>query len=177
MTDDDEMFTFSYGPETFPFHSDRYTWPRVAVYDEDGATELDIHCIRDTARRRVTLMGFIGVDPETQISCVIFMAQKYGADTQVITFKGVGLDDGIVNALMANMIKMSEDATNPDGQISMMHTYWPTRFQYKILREAMDMCRHGDFHEESLAYRMKAPVEEIRQHLELLADLGLMEAK
>ena len=43
----------------------------------------------------------------------------------------------------------------------------------KVLREAYDMCRHGDFHETSLAYRLKAPIEEVHQHLELLADLGL----
>jgi hypothetical protein len=168
---------FSYSPDTFPFHSDCYTWPRVAVYDEDGATELNIHCIRDNARRRFILLGFIGIDREEQISQVIHMAQNIDPDAEVIMFKGVGLDDEIINTLMDRMVDGTtwEDGS-PDEKLSLMHTDWPTRFQYKILREAMDMRRHGDFHEESLAFRLHAPVEEIHQHLELLTDLGLMEA-
>jgi len=173
MSDDS---SFTYDSHTFPFHSDCYTWPRVAVYDEDGATELNIHCIRDNARRRFILLGFIGIDREEQISQVIHMAQNIDADAEVIMFKGVGLDDEIINTLMDRMFDGTTwEGGSPDEKLSLMHTDWPTRFQYKILREAMDMSRHGDFHEESLAYRMRAPVDEIRGHLQQLSDLGLME--
>ena len=47
--------------KAFPFHEDCYTWPRVAVYDEGGATELHVHCLRD-ARQQFSLVGFIGMD-------------------------------------------------------------------------------------------------------------------
>jgi len=63
----------------------------------------------------------------------------------------------------------------PGEKVGILRPDWPTSVQYRVMREARDMSRHGDFHETSLAYRMHAPVEEIRQHLELLADLGLME--
>jgi transcription initiation factor IIE alpha subunit len=43
-----------------------------------------------------------------------------------------------------------------------------------VLREAVDLGSRGDFHEEALAKRMHAPVEEIRKHLQLLADIGLV---
>ncbi len=173
MNDYDEMFTLSYGPETFPFHPDCYTWPRLAVYDEDGTTELNVHCIRDNARSDFVLMGFIDVDREDQISSVIYMAQLFGPDADVIMFKGVGLTDEMLDKLVTCKPDTPEFL---DKQVSMMHVKWPTRFQRKILREAADMCRHGDFHESSLAYRLHAPVEQIHQHLELLTDLGLMAA-
>ena len=173
MTDDE--FDFSYSPKTFPFHPDCYEWPQVTGPD---GTALNIHCIRDNARHDFILMGFIDVDRETQISAVIFMAQKFGGDAEVIAFKGVGLDDGMMNALTANIRRANEDLDMTDlgGRVGMLHVVWPTRFQHKVLREAEDMCRHGDFHETSLAYRLHASVEEIHHHLEVLCDLGLMEA-
>jgi hypothetical protein len=39
----------------------------------------------------------------------------------------------------------------PGQKIGLLRTDWPTRFQRRVLREAMDMSRHGDFHETSLA--------------------------
>src|SRR5262249_27530539 len=104
-----EEFEFSYTQETFPFHPDCYTWPRVAGYDEDGATEVSVHSIRDNAQRDFILMGFIDVDRETQISAVIFMAQKFGPDAEVIMFKGVGLTDDMMDALAANIRRANEE--------------------------------------------------------------------
>ena len=154
-----------------PFHSDCYILPRVAVFNEDEAAELNVHCIRDEKRREFWLLGFIGVDREEQISQAIYLAKEIGGE--VIQFKGVGFNDQIIAELMARMTDMPDE--RPGQQISLLDPGWPTRFQYRVMREAMDMSRHGDFHEESLAYRMHAPVEEIRKHLRLLADLGLME--
>ena len=166
-----EEVSFSYDCHTFPFHSDCYTWPRVAVYDEDGAIELHVHCICDVKRKEFSLMGFIGADREDQISQVIFMAKEIGGE--VIMFKGVGFTDEMIGILMARMVEPLPDEFS-GHKVSLLRTDWPTRFQRRILREAMDMCRHGDFQETSLAYRMHASVEEIRKHLQLLTDLGLM---
>jgi hypothetical protein len=166
---------FSYGPETFPFHPDCYTWPQVAVVTEEmESVILSIHCLHNVECQQFSLIGFIGTDREDQISQTIFLAQQ--ASAEVIVIKGVGFNDEIISTLMATMKEPLPEEC-PGEKLAMLITDWPTRFQRHVLREAVDMSRHGDFHEESLAYRMKAPVEEIRQHLELLADLGLMEAK
>lgn len=170
MTDD---FSFSYGRNTFPFHPDCYTWPQVAVVTEDmESVVLNIHCLGHTNRREFVLVGFIGMDREEQISQVIFLAKEIGAE--VISFKGVGIDDHIIGGLMAHL-KEPLPHESPGQKVGIFRPDWPTRFQLRVLREAKDMSRHGDFHETSLAYRMHAPFEEIRQHPELLADLGLIE--
>jgi hypothetical protein len=166
--------SFAYSPRTFPFHPDCYDWPKPKLTLADGQEIiLHVHCIRDVARREFSLVGFLGQSREDQISQVIYVAQQMGAE--VIAFKGIGFTDDMLDQLLANMVTPVPDEF-PDHQISFMLTDWPTRFQYKVLREAEDMCRHGDFHETSLAYRLHAPVEEIHHHLDVLADLGLMEA-
>jgi hypothetical protein len=150
--------SFSYSRATFPFHSGCYTWPQAAVVTEDmESVILNVHCLRNTNRREFALVGFVGIDREEQISQAIFLAEQIGAE--VIMFKGVGLTD----------------EERPGQKLSTLRPGWPTRLQLRVLREALDMSRHGDFHETSLAYRLHSPVEEIRQHLALLADLGLME--
>jgi hypothetical protein len=165
MTDD-----FSH---TFPFHADCYSWPQVAVVTEDmESVVLNVHCLRDTNRKEFSLVGFIGVDREEQIGRAIFLAKEIGAE--VIMFKGVGFDDQIIGGLMARMEEPLPEEC-PGEKVGLLNPGWPTRFQYRVMREAMDMSRHGDFHEESLAFRMHAPVDEIRGHLQLLSDLGLME--
>ena len=170
MTED---FSFSYSRDTFPFHSDCYTWPQAAVVTGDmESVILNVHCLRDTNRREFSLVGFIGMDREEQISQAIFLAKEIGAE--VIMFKGVGFTDEIIAGLMANMHEPLPQEC-PGQKVGILRPDWPSRFQLRVLREAQDTSRHGDFHETSLAYRMHAPVEEIRQHLELLADLGLME--
>ena len=168
-----EESSFSYSRDTFPFHHDCYTWPQVAVVTEDmESVVLNVHCLRDMNRREFFLVGFIGMDREEQISQVIFLAKEIGAE--VIAFKGVGFDDQIIGGLMARLEEPLPHEC-PGQKVGILRPDWPTRFQLRVLREAQDMSRHGHFHETSLAYRMHAPVEEIRQHLELLADFGLME--
>ncbi len=167
-----EEFYFSYSRKTFPFDPGCYHWPKVEGITTDGEEVLlNAHCIRDMNRKRFMLMGFLGHDHEMQISAVIYMAQKM--DAEVIVIRGLGFNDKIVNGLMANMLE-SEDF--PGCKTSLFNPGWPTRFQHKILREAEDIRRYGDFHESSLAYRLHASVEEIHDHLELLTDLGLMES-
>jgi hypothetical protein len=166
-----EEFEFSYSPKTFPFHPDHYEWPKATVPDVD--TVLNIHCVRSVERRQFNLIGIIGADREDQIGQVIMQAQQ--ANAEVIMFKGIGLSDEICNALMANMHEPLPHEC-PGQKIGLLRTDWPTRFQRRVLREAMDMSRHGDFHETSLAHRMRAPVDEIRGHLQLFSDLGLMKS-
>jgi hypothetical protein len=171
MTDE---FTYSYSPHTFPFHPDCYTWREVAVVTKDWESViLNVHCLRDMNRREFSLLGFIGMDREEQISKTIFLAKEI--DAEVIMFKGVGFTDEIIAGLMANMHEPLPHEC-PGQKIGLLRTDWPTRFQRRVLREAMDMSRHGDFHETSLAHRMRAPVDEIRGHLQLLSDLGLMKS-
>jgi hypothetical protein len=174
MADDDKMVDFTYTANNFPFHPDCYEWPTVQAITTDGeAISLDVHCICDTKRQEFDLVGFLGHNREDQISEVIFLAKEM--DAQVIMFKGVGFTDEILNALMANMQEPNPEEF-PGQKISLVVPDWPSRFQYKVLREARDMCRHGDFHESSLAYRLNASVEEIHQHLELLSDPGGLHA-
>jgi energy-coupling factor transporter ATP-binding protein EcfA2 len=100
MSSDDEI-EFTYRPETFTFQPDCYTWPRLGVVWGDDTVVLHVHCLRNVERRQFSLVGFIDVDPEDQISRVTFQAQS--VDAEVIAFKGVGLTDNIVNIFMLNM--------------------------------------------------------------------------
>jgi hypothetical protein len=163
---------FFYSRDTFPFHADCYSWPQVAVVTEDMEfVILNVHCLPDMNRKEFCLIGFIGMGREEQISQVIFLAKEIGAE--VIAFKGVGFDDQIIGGLMAHMEEPLPHEC-PGQKVGLLRPDWPTRFQRRVLREAMDMSRHGAFHETSLAYRMHAPVDEIRQHMQLLTDLGLL---
>jgi hypothetical protein len=166
-------FDFPYTSKNFPFHDECYRWPKVGVSWGDDDVVLHVHCIRNMKKREFMLLGFLDTLPEDQISAVIYMATL--SDAEVIMFRGVGFDDDIITKLMASMEPLDPE-NNPEYKSAYVEAPWPTRFQKKVLREAYDMCRHGDFHETSLAYRLKAPIEEVHQHLELLADLGLMEA-
>ncbi|BCP12377.1 hypothetical protein MINTM020_44750 [Mycobacterium paraintracellulare] len=166
-----EEFTDS--RDTFPFHADCYSWPQVAVASEDTEPViLNVHCLRDMNRKEFCLVGFIGMDREEQISNVIFLAKEIGA--QVIAFKGVGFDDRTIGGLMSRM-EEPLPRESPGQKVGLLRPDWPTRFQRRLLWEAMDMGRHGAFHETSLAHRMHASVDEVRRHLDLLSDLGLME--
>ena len=90
-----EESSFSYSRHTFPFHSDCYTWPQVAVVTEDmESVVLNVHCLRDMNRKEFCLIGFIAMGREEQISQAIFLAKEIGAE--VIAFKGVGFDDQII---------------------------------------------------------------------------------
>ena len=101
MTNDDDL-SFTYDSRTFPFHSDCYQWPRVAVVTKDmESVVLNVHCLRDMNRKEFYLVGFIGMGREEQISQAIFLAKEIGAE--VIAFKGVGFDDQIIGGLMAHM--------------------------------------------------------------------------
>ncbi len=53
---------------------------------------------------------------------------------------------------------------------------WPNKAQRRVLRKLYDATTPGeDFHEERLAKRLHMPVEEVRSHLQVLADIGLVE--
>jgi hypothetical protein len=53
---------------------------------------------------------------------------------------------------------------------------WPNKAQRRVLRKLYDATIPGeDFHEERLAKRLHMPVEEVRSHLQVLADIGLVE--
>jgi hypothetical protein len=172
--DDDEMFTFSCGPDTFPFHSDCYTWPQIAAITADlESVILNVHCLRNDALREFTLLGIINMEREEQITHAMYLAKETGA--QVIMFKGVGLTEAIIGTLIARMEEPMPQQF-PGQKIAMLRGACPSKFQRRMMREAHDIGRRqGRFHEETLATRMKTSVEEIRWHLELLADLGLME--
>jgi hypothetical protein len=159
--------------KAFPYADDCYAYPRVAVWSEDEAAELHVHCIRDTKRRRFTLVGFIGVDREEQIGQVEHLAERIGAE--VIIFRGIGLDDQIVGRLMANMVT-SDDY--PDQWVTLTSVNWPTQTQLRIMDELIKMSAddgNNFVHEERLARRLVISVEEVRHHLQVLADIGLAE--
>ncbi|MGO9157965.1 helix-turn-helix domain-containing protein [Mycobacterium sp.] len=54
---------------------------------------------------------------------------------------------------------------------------WPNKTQRRVLRELAEVTTadSGDFPEERLAKRLDMPVEEVRRHLQALADLGMVE--
>jgi DNA-binding IclR family transcriptional regulator len=54
---------------------------------------------------------------------------------------------------------------------------WPNKAQRRVLRELAEVTRPGGsfFHEERLAKRLDMPVEEVRRHLQALADLGMVQ--
>jgi hypothetical protein len=169
MPENDDTVLIHYDEKVFPYHADCYSWPKLHM--PGSADILNVHCIRDMGKRRFALMGFVGVKPEDQITAAIYMAQQMGPHASVIMFRGVGLDDDMMNGLMMGMEQFGDEA---GSYASYMPVAWPTRFQVKVLREAEDMSRHGNFHETSMAYRLKATPEEIHYHLEVLSDLGLM---
>jgi hypothetical protein len=53
----------------------------------------------------------------------------------------------------------------------------PNKIQRRVLRELAEVtyADHGAFHEDKLAKRLDMPVEEVRCHLKLLADIGMVE--
>jgi DNA-binding IclR family transcriptional regulator len=54
---------------------------------------------------------------------------------------------------------------------------WPNKTQRRVLRELAEVTAAdgGSFPEERLAKRLDMPVEEVRRHLQALADLGMVE--
>ena len=99
---DDEIFTFSCGPDTFPFHSDCYTWQQIAAITADlESVILNVHCLRKYARREFTLLVIINMEREQQITHALNLAEETGA--QVIMFEDVGLTEAIIGTLIARM--------------------------------------------------------------------------
>jgi hypothetical protein len=165
--------------QAFPYHEDCYTWPRIGVFTRNTATddlqaaELNVHCLCHVGRRQFYCVGFIGVDRKEQIGQVAKLAETMGAEVKVI--KGIGFTDEIINGLMAAMVEPEPDEC-PGQLCCCLPVDWPNKIQRRVLRKAMDMTtRGGEFHEEKLAKRLHMPVEEVRRHLEVLADIGLME--
>jgi hypothetical protein len=155
----------------FPYQNDCYTWPKVAVFTNEGAAELHVHCLWHVGQRRYYCVGFIGVDRQEQIGQVANLAETVGAEVKVI--QGLGFTDEIIGRLMAAMETTADD---PGGSFCCVPVDWPDKAQRRVLRKAMDMTTRGvEFHEEKLAKRLHMPVEEVRRHLEVLADIGLME--
>jgi hypothetical protein len=166
--------------ETFPWHDDCYSWPRLAVAmtpagtDDLTATELDVHLVSNARERTFWLVGFVGCDRQTQINHVIYFAEKM-AQGEVVMFKGLALTDDIVGALVARLIE-SEPEENPGQMISLVRTNWPTKIQRRVLNKLCDAATPGDlFREQKLAKRLHMPVDEVHHHLQVLADLGLVE--
>ena len=54
---------------------------------------------------------------------------------------------------------------------------WPNKTQRRVLRELAEVTISdgSSFSEERLAKRLDMPVEEVRRHLQALADLGMVE--
>ena len=53
---------------------------------------------------------------------------------------------------------------------------WPNKTRRRVLCELYDAITPREaFHEEKLAKRLHMPVEEVRQHLRVLADIGLVQ--
>lgn len=166
---------FSYDHATFPYHPDCYTWPRLSVVTEDmTAAILNVHCLRDMNRKQFSLVGFIGANREDQITQVIFLAKQAGAE--VIVFRGVGFTDEIIGGLMARMEEPLPDEC-PGEMVALVHVDWPNKIQRRILRELAKVTTHdgSSFHETRLAKRLHLPMDEVRHHLRVLADLGLVD--
>ena len=173
-------YFFQNSRETFPWHDDCYTWPRLAVLitpggtDDLTATELDVHCVCNARKRQFWCVGFMGWDRQTQINTVIYFAEKIAHGT-VQMFKGLPLTDDIVNALIERMTE-SEPEEHPGQMVSLVRTNWPTKTQRRVLQKLSESTTTGDlFDEGNLAERLHMPVEEVLQALEVLADLGLVE--
>jgi hypothetical protein len=163
----------SHSHETFPWHDDCYTWPRLSVVMDDlTATELDVHCVYDARERQFWCVGFIGCDRQTQINHVIWLAEEIHA--KVYMFKGLALTDDIVSALVERMTE-PEPQERPGEMVSLVRTNWPTKIQRRVLNKLYDSTTSGDlFHEEKLAKRLHMPLDDVRHHLRVLADLGLV---
>lgn len=169
---------FSYSHDTFPWHDDCYTWPKVAVIterkgDELTAAELNVHCICDVKHRQFWCVGFIGVERQMQINHVVWLAEKMGAEVTMI--KGLGFTDEIINGLMAIMEEPEPDE-RPGQSVALVPVDWPNKIQRRVLRKLQDATTPGKpFHEKELANRLHMPVEEVRHHLQVLADIGLVD--
>lgn len=161
---------------TFPFHEDCYKWPRVSVLaecaGEPQAAVLNVHCLYHRTQRRFSLVGFIGVDPAEQIGQVINLADEVDAEVKVIN--GIGFTDEIIGRLMEAMVTTDD---YPGGSFCCVSVDWPNKLQRRILRELAKMTIPNGtfFNEEKLAKRMHVPVEAVRCHLKVLADIGLVE--
>ena len=167
--------------QAFPFCEDCYKWPRVGVFttnkstDELQAAELNVHCIYHPTQKRFSLVGFIGVDREEQIGQVANLAETMGGEVKVI--EGIGFTDEIINGLMAAMVEPEPDEC-PGQLCCCLPVDWPNKIQRRVLRKLYDSVTPGEgFHEAKLAKRLHMPVEEVRRHLQALADLGLVEVK
>ena len=124
-------------------------------------------------QRRFSLVGFIGVDREEQIGQVINLAEDVGAEVKVIN--GFGFTDEIINRLMATMEEPEPDE-HPGELVGLIYPDWPNKIQRRVLRKLYDAVTPGEgFHEEKLARKLHMPVEEVHQHLQALADLGMVE--
>ena len=63
----------------------------------------------------------------------------------------------------------------PGGSFCCIPVDWPNKTQRRVLRKLFDATTPGDgFHVEKLAKRLHMPVEDVRHHLQVLADLGLV---
>ena len=100
------------------------------------------------------------------------LAERIGAE--VISFRGVGLDDEIVGRLMAKMVT-SDDY--PDQWVTITSVDWPCKISCASWMADEDGAgdSHNFVHEERVARRLIISVEEVRHHLQVLADIGLAE--
>lgn len=162
----------------FPYHDDHYTWPHVAViYGDDMKAEiLNVHCRRHMDERRFYLVGFIGCDRQVQIDHVAWLAEEIGAET--IVFKGVGFTDYIINGLLTHM-EEPEPAERPGELCTCIPVDWPNKIQRRVLRKLYDSGHSRRRLPREQAGQAAAHAggggEEVRQHLEVLADIGLVE--
>lgn len=158
----------------FSYQDDCYSWPQVAVvHDKFGAAVLDVHCLRDNRRRQIGLVGFIGCDRQVQIDQVAWLADEI--DAEVIVIQGHGLNDEILSGLMSRM-EEPDPKGRPGEWCAFVLVDWPNKTQRRVLRKLYDAVTPGeDFDEEKLAKRLHMPAEEVRQHLRVLADIGLVQ--
>ena len=92
--------------QAFPYPEDCYKWPRIGVFTEDEAAELNVHCIYHPIRKQHYFVAFVGVDREEQIGQVINLAEEVGAVVKIID--GTGFTDEVIGIMMAHQ------ETSPD---------------------------------------------------------------
>jgi hypothetical protein len=143
--------------------------------DDLRATELDVHLILNARERQFWCVGFIGTDRQTQIDAVIYFAENIAHGT-VQMFKGLALTDDIISTLLERMTE-SEPQEHPGQKVSAVRTNWPTTIQRRVLKKLCDSTTltSAFINERKLAKRLHMPVDDVRHHLRVLADLGLAE--
>jgi DNA-binding GntR family transcriptional regulator len=64
----------------------------------------------------------------------------------------------------------------PGQMVGLVQVDWPNKIQRRILRKLYDATTPGEpFHEKRLAKRLHMPVQEVRHHLQVLAEIGLVD--